>query len=132
MDLAMIVARAVPAAATLYLCLLGPGQAWWRGAASSFPRLFGRIALSVLWTTLVGLLLAGTDSFSVPLLVLINGAVTLLGYLYVGLPRREELRFSPSPGTGLVIFILALVATAPAYDTRIAASDSTNYVAAGS
>jgi hypothetical protein len=117
---------------SVYLCFLAPGQAWWNGHGSSIPRLFSQIALSVLWTTLVGLGLAISDSFHFPLIILINSAVTLFGYLYVGLPRRETSFLAPNTATaGLLIALLALSAYWPSYDTRFAASDSTSYTSAG-
>jgi len=131
MEFSLYVARAVPAAAALYLCVLGPAQAWWRGTASSLPRLLGRLILTTVWTTVLGLALAAGDVFSVPLLALINGTLTLFGYLYVGLPRREEIRFAIPAGAGAVMFALGLMLYWPSYDARVAGSDSTTYITAG-
>ncbi len=117
---------------SIYLCFLAPGQAWWQGHGSSTPRLFARVALSALWTTLVGVLLTAADAFHFPLIILINSAVTLLGYLYVSLPRRESALLPPRAATtGLLVAMLALAAYWPTYDARFGAADSTTYTSAG-
>lgn len=120
-----------PALVATYLCLLGPGQAWWRGRASALPRLFCRVALSVVLTSLIGLVLVIFDWFSLPRLVAINATVTLAGYLQVARVRYNTL--IPAIGTGLggLVFIAALWAYWPAYEAHFAASDASAYTATG-
>lgn len=114
-----------------YLCLLGPGLAWWRGNPSSLPRTFAAVTLSVAWTSLAGLALSACGRFSLPLLVLLNALVSLLGYMLVGLRSREPDRMVPAAGAGLALALLALCLYWPPFETHLAASDSSSYLAAG-
>ena len=87
-----IIAGTVPVLFAAYFLLLAPGQAWWRGRESAAPRLFVRVAVSVAWTTAVGLGLIVAESFSLPRLIVINAASALIGYLWVGRVRIDGAR----------------------------------------
>jgi len=115
-----------------YVFLVAPGQAWWRGNASGTPLLLARVAGSALWTTLAGLALAALDSFALPRLAALSGAFALFGYLFVARVRVEGSARTAARGVAsALIFVLALAAYWPPYETHIAASDSTTYTAAG-
>ncbi len=114
-----------------YLCLLGPGQAWWRGHGSSAPRLLTRVAISVAWTTVLGVVLAGVAAFSLPRLILINGAITLTGYLAVARVRILGVGEARRPGIGPLVALAALALYWPPYESHFAGSDASAYLAAG-
>ncbi len=124
--------RLMPALIGLYLLGFAPGQAWWHGQASATPRLFARIGLSVVWTSMAGVALAAAGAFSIPLLILVNAVMTLFGYLTVGRRRDEGRRRHTGGGaSGLLILGLALALFWPPLETHMAASDSSSYLAAG-
>jgi hypothetical protein len=77
-----------------YVFLLAPGQAWFRGRAASTPRLFARVVLSALFTTVMGLGLAAFETFSLPRLAVIGalGALVRLRVGGQGAPRRARRR----------------------------------------
>ncbi len=121
----------MPALVAAYLCLLGPGQAWLQLRGSEYPQLLARLAVSVLWTTVLGLGLAAFGTFSLPRLIVINGAVTLAGYLLVGRVRDAG---APRPERPIALPLI-LVATFcfywPPFSTFLGASDSVTYTSAG-
>lgn len=121
----------VPTLVAAYLCLLGPGQAWWRGRGSEYPQLLARLAVSVLWTTVLGLGLAASDSFSLPRLIVINGAVTLAGYLLVGRVRDAGAPPPERPIALPLIFLVTCWLYWPPFPTFLGASDSVTYTSAG-
>ena len=102
----MSLTQAALTIATGYLCLLGPGMAWWHPRASSLPRLLAWVGLSVVWTTLAGLVLAAFEAFSVPLLVLVNAVVSLVGYTAVGRLRSSGHLYSESGWGGAAVAAL--------------------------
>ncbi len=117
--------------ATAYLCLLGPGMAWWRPRAAVLPRLLAWVCLSALWTTLAGLILAALESFSVPLLVLVNAVVSLAGYAAVGRLRRSGHFYAEPASVGPAVAAIALLLLWPPFETHLGAQDATTYTAAG-
>ena len=118
----------IPAAAALYLTTYGPGQAWWRGVPSGLPSAFARLVTSLLWTTLVGLVLAATETFSLPRLVAVNGLVALAGYLARrGRPRGGGVRDMIGP----LVLAATILAAWPPYAPFVAGADATGYVASG-
>ncbi len=114
-----------------YVFLLAPGQAWFRGRASSTPRSFARVALSALFTTVVGLGLAASETFSLPRLAVIGALTALFGYVFVARVRHEEPGAATRAGAGAAIFVVVLCLYWPPFETHLAASDSTSYVASG-
>ena len=114
-----------------YVFLLAPGQAWFRGRAASTPRLFARVALSALLTTILGLGLAALEMFSLPRLVVVTALTALLGYVFVARVRDDAPGAAASSGAGPLIFVLVLCTYWPPFETHLAASDSTSYLAAG-
>ena len=126
-----VAADVVLTVVSLYFCLLGPGHAWWTGRHSTLPLLFTRIALSVAWTTAVGIVLAAAGHFSLPTLVLVNGAVALAGYLQAG--RVRDAALAPPRDRvagGGVAALLVLFLSWPAFETFLFASDGGAYVGA--
>ncbi len=123
--------RLITALLGFYVLLYAPGQTWWHGHTSVMPRAFARIALSAAWTSAVGIVLAASSAFSVPALFLCNAVATLFGYLLVGRRREEGVRRHTPAGLGAAITALALVVYWPAFQTHMAASDSSSYLAAG-
>ena len=112
----------IPAAAALYLTTYGPGQAWWRGVPSGLPSAFARLVTSLLWTTLVGLVLAATETFSLPRLVAVNGLVALAGYLARrGRPRGGGVRDMIGP----LVLAATILAAWPPYAPFVAGADAT-------
>ena len=124
--------RLMPALIGLYLFGLGPGHAWWHGQASATPRLFARVGLSLIWTSMVSVALAAGGVFSIPTLILVNAVTTLFGYLIVG-RRRDEggRRHTRGAATGILIVAIGIAVFWPPLETHMAASDSSSYLAAG-
>ncbi|MBI5506237.1 MAG: hypothetical protein HY899_15685 [Deltaproteobacteria bacterium] len=121
--------------ASIVMCLLAPGWAWWRGSRFLSPA-FGAVALSVIVTTVVATSATALQHFSLGAVVAINAAITIAGLLAA---RRSRMR-RPTPGSspsapgnalGALVFAGSLVAFWPAYPTFFAASDSTAYVDSG-
>jgi hypothetical protein len=131
MPSALLLAGAVPAVLAAYVCLLGPGQAWWRRQSSAVPTLLARVALSTVWTSVLGLGLAAAGAFSLPRIIVINGIVTLAGYLVVARVRLVGLEAPSAPRRGVIVCVIALLLYWPPYETHFAASDSTTYTDGG-
>ena len=131
MPLEIIALRGFMAAVVAYLCLLGPGQAWRRGRNTAAPSLFSKVTLSILWTSVLALVLTAFDHFSVATIVMVNGFATLFGFLFFG--RAAELGASAArpDKMGLVAGLLALAIYWPAFETELGALDATTYTAAG-
>jgi hypothetical protein len=116
-----------------YLIVIAPGQAWWRGYRSILPLPFAQVLASLAWTSTIALLLTATESFSLPTLLLINGATTLVGFLFnlLGRGRVPEEVSRERDRIGPAIVLAALLAYWPAYPTFYGAGDSTMYVVGG-
>jgi hypothetical protein len=96
------------------------------------PRAFARLAVSLLTTSLVALGLIVLEEFSLPRLVAVLGAVTLLGYLGVGRVRHIGPTGAANAGrAGALVFLFALAVYWPALEAHIAGSDASAYLAAG-
>jgi hypothetical protein len=126
-----LVAGLVPVLFAAYFLLLAPGQAWWRGRASAAPRFFIRVAVSVAFTTAVGLVLAYFESFSLPRLIVVNALSALVGYLWVGRIRIDGVTWSDTGRASVLVAVLAFVAFWPPFEVHVGASDATTYVDAG-
>jgi len=119
-------------AIAVYACALAPGQGWWRGRQSSLPRLWAQVLVSVLCTTAVASSLAAFESFSLASVVLGNGFITFVGFLYQLLIRgRDESIPVWHDRIGPLVFLLALLAYWPPYPTFLAASDASAYLDTG-
>ncbi len=117
---------------SLYLCLYGPGQAWWSGRHSKVHRPLARLAISATWTTLVGTALAWTGLFSLALVVLVNGTVTLIGYLGSrGSHEDSTHAVRYKRGLGLVVAAVTLALYWPPFETFLYAGDSSAYLISG-
>lgn len=116
-----------------YLLLLAPGQAWWRGYHSILPPLFSQLVLSLIWTSSVALVLTIAEEFSLPLILLINGSATLLGFLFnlLGRINVPELVTRERDRIGPILVVAALLAFWPAYPTFYGSGDSTMYISGG-
>ena len=121
----------IPTLAALYLCLYAPAQAWWHGRSATLPPAFASLALSLAWTTAVGLALAAVDRFSLPRLVAVNGLVALCGYLAGRAPRSAAPRPPARERIGPLIFSACLAAAWPAYTPLVGGADATAYLATG-
>jgi hypothetical protein len=126
-ELAVFITSLGPALAAAYFCLLAPGQAWWRPRNSALPRLLAQVALSTAWTGIAATTLTAASAFSLPRLVLLNASVSLAGYLWVGRTANPQ---APASRSGLAVALLALLLYWPPFETHIAASDSSTYLAA--
>jgi hypothetical protein len=126
-----LVAGLVPVLFAAYFLLLAPGQAWWRGRASAAPRLFVRVAISVAFTTAVGLFLVYLESFSLPRLIVTNALFALTGYLWIGRVRIDGIAWADTGRASLLVAVLAFVAYWPPFEAHFGASDATTYVDAG-
>ncbi|MEE8310939.1 MAG: hypothetical protein V3R77_01695 [Candidatus Binatia bacterium] len=125
---------AATALAAAYLCLLGPGHAWLPIAVGSSAGPLVRIAASVIWTTTVGLALAALGEFTVPRLLAVAALVTAAGFAVRAfgaerprIPARPRLAQVAGPAIALVSILLYW----PPYETHVAGTDSTAYLAGG-
>ncbi len=65
----------------VYLCLYAPGRAWQHAPAAEKSPDLASCALSVTWTSLLGVLLTAIGAFSLNLLLATNAAVAAAGYV---------------------------------------------------
>ncbi len=123
--------RLLLAPVSLYLLLYGPGQAMRSTRGTALPPAFGRMALSVAWTSAVGLLLVAAGSYSLPTLLLVNAGTCLFGYVSRGLRQRDPAGGRTRAGAGPLVALLVLCLYWPAWQTQLASWDSSVYMAAG-
>jgi len=123
----------VAAPICIVLLVLAPGHAWWRGGASSAPRLLTCFALSTVWTSIVGLLLAAFGAFSLERVVAVGALVTAAGHV-VHLAAgtwHDRSRWSRAAAVGPLVAVVSLALYWPPFETHMGGSDSTAYLAAG-
>src|SRR5579862_441910 len=115
-----------------YVLLYAPGHWLLRRrepASGATSHLFREVLLSACCTTWIGTLLAELGVFSLSVLLALLGFVTLLGFLL----QRDRPRhaYRGRDAVGLAVCLFACVWLAPPFDTRLAAGDSTEYLAGG-
>jgi hypothetical protein len=128
------ISTAATALAAAYLCLLGPGHAWLPVAAASSAGLLVRVAVSVIWTTTVGLALTASGEFSVVRVLGVATLVTTTGFA-VRAFGAESPRMPAWPRlaqvAGPTIALISILLYWPPYETHVAGTDSTAYLAGG-
>jgi len=134
----LTIASAIPTALTAfaaaYLCLLGPGHAWLPAAAAPSAAWLARVAVSVGATTIAGLVLAALGEYSLARLLGIATLVTVAGFAVRAragerprLPRWPDMRQMAGPA----LVLASVLFYWPPYETHVAGTDSTAYVAGG-
>jgi hypothetical protein len=120
----------VPLAGSLLLYI--PGRCLVRGAdgAGAGPsRLLREVVLSACCTSWIGFLLAELGCFSLPSLLALVAGVAVIGG--VRQRRTPHGRYGRRDALGLSVGLLGCLWAAPPFDTRLAAADSTGYLASG-
>jgi hypothetical protein len=87
--------------------------------------------VSLLVTSITVLVLIAFHSFSLPRVVAMNGAITLLGYLGFGRAREPAISAPARGGLGVLVFAATLAAYWPPFEAHFSASDASAYLAAG-